>query len=85
MARRVAKVEQILCPRPDPYKNTVTLEELYRSIWKQDKVKFLERAQNTSAMLFKPQFEREDAHAAEAERRFIARTSNSNSRSRYGS
>jgi len=75
IGKRVAKVEQVLAPRPDPHKNMFTLEELYRSLWQGDKAKFWDVAQYTQGMLLVPQFEREDAVAAEAKRRSSVKTS----------
>jgi hypothetical protein len=53
----------------------ITLEELCRSMWRQDKKGFLESAKNNSYRLFVSQFEREDAAEAASRdgRRFRAR------------
>lgn len=76
---RVARVEQVLSPRSGADRG-ITLEELYRPLWRRDKAKFLEIAHHTEATLLIPQFEREDAVAAEAERRSSVKESNYRSR-----
>ena len=63
--RRVGKVEQVLSPRDGPI--MVTLEELCRSIWEQDKPAFLELGTFFPIEFFRPKFEREAALATEAE------------------
>jgi len=75
IAKRVARVEQVLCPRRD--ENTFTLEELCRSIWQRDKAAFLALGDIFPVELFSRNFEHEDALAAEAERRNHSRFSNS--------
>jgi len=66
IARRIARVEQVLCPRADCGNGTYTFEELCRSVWRQDSVKFRKLAEHSMAALLIPQFEREDALAADA-------------------
>ena len=61
--KRVAKLENLMCPQSDG-DISITLEELCRSMWRQDKKGFLESAKNNSYRLFVSQFEREDAAEA---------------------
>jgi hypothetical protein len=63
IAKRVARVEQVLCPRHD--ENSCTLEELCRSMWQQDKAAFMELGDVFPVELFRGNFEREDALARE--------------------
>jgi hypothetical protein len=51
----------------------MTLEELCRLSWRQDKKGFLESAEGNSYRLFVSKFEREDAEAASTRRRFKAK------------
>ena len=69
IAKRVVRVEQVLSPRPALDDNTFTLEELCRSMWQRDKAAFLELGKTFPVELFSRNYEREDALAAEAERR----------------
>jgi hypothetical protein len=61
--KRVAKLEDLICPRSDG-NTSITLEELCRSMWRSDKKHFIEIAKNNSYQLFVYQFEQEDANAA---------------------
>jgi hypothetical protein len=55
---RLLRVEREIQPPDDV---GFTLEELCRSMWREDKRKFLEMAKGTSFNLFARQFEFEDA------------------------
>jgi hypothetical protein len=71
--KRVAKLQNLLCPQSD---GSVTLEELCRSMWRRNKKTFREiaEASNYPYQLFVYQFEQEDADAASmAARRVAAR------------
>ena len=67
--KRVAKLEDVMHPQSD---GMWTLEELCRSMWREDKKKFKEMAQNSNYQLFVYQFEREDAEAASINRAGVA-------------
>jgi hypothetical protein len=70
---RIAKLQELLCPKSD---GSVTLEELCRSMWRRNKKNFREIAEESSYpyQLFVYQFEQEDADAASmAARRVAAR------------
>jgi hypothetical protein len=54
---RLRKVERKIQPRRDA---SFTLEELCRSMWREDKRKFLQTSSNTSIGFFARQFEIED-------------------------
>jgi len=75
IARRISRVEQVLSPRPDSGDGIYTLEEMCRSAWRQDSVKFREIAEHTMAALLIPQFEREDALTADGGSRNHLRSS----------
>jgi hypothetical protein len=71
LSNRVLKLERLLPPTRD---RTYTLEEICRSMWRQNKSHLIEIAKNNSYQLFVYQFEREDAEAAAARSgRFSAR------------
>jgi len=74
IVKRVERVEQALCPRHDPDKTTFTLEELCRSMWQQDQAAFMALGDIFPVELFRTNFEREDALAAEAERKSRSRS-----------
>jgi hypothetical protein len=62
---RLKKLERRLSPSDD---GTFTLEELCRAMWREDKRKFLEIANDTSLSLFACQFDFEDAEHGRADR-----------------
>ena len=59
--QRVVRLERLAPPREEGHH---TLEEICRSMWRQNKNHFIEIAKNNSYQLFVYQFEREDAEAA---------------------
>ena len=61
LSNRVLKLERLIPPERD---QSYTLEEICRSMWRQNKKQFIETAKNNSYQLFVYQFEREDAEAA---------------------
>ena len=65
--KRVAKLESLM--RPQSHKS-FTLEELCRSLWRDNKKRFIEIAESTNYCysLFVYQFQQEDADAAAAAR-----------------
>ena len=69
--RRLAKLEMKLCP---PYDDGCTLEELCRTIWRQDKNKFRKVHREDRLAYFTPQFEREDLESRmlKTQRGFLA-------------
>jgi len=69
--KRVAKLEDLICPRSDG-NTSITLEELCRSMWRSDKQRFMEIAKNNSYQLFVYQFQREDAEATSMARRRVS-------------
>jgi len=66
LLKRVANLENLICPQSD---GSVTLEELCRSMWRRNKKHFREIAEESSYpfQLFVYQFQREDAEAASQE------------------
>jgi len=58
---RVVRLERLA---PQREKGHHSLEEICRSMWRQNKKHFIELAKNNSYQLFVYQFEREDAEAA---------------------
>ena len=60
MWKRLAKVEELMCPKHDD--GTFTLEELCRALWRQNKKRYRKMTSRKDCRLryFIPQFERED-------------------------
>ena len=71
LLNRALNLERLL---PHARDQTYTLEEICRSMWRQNKSHLIEIAKNNSYQLFVYQFEREDAEAAASRSgRFSAR------------
>ena len=61
LLKRVVRLERLV---PQEKERSYTLEQICRSMWRQNKKRFIEMAKNNSYQLFVYQFEREDAAAA---------------------
>jgi hypothetical protein len=65
IVRRIQRLEALeFQHRAKDGHRSITLEELCRLSWRQDKKGFIESAKNNSYRLFVSKFEREDAEAA---------------------
>jgi hypothetical protein len=74
IARRIQRLEALeLQHRAKDGHRSITLEELCRLCWRQDKKGFIESAEGNSYRLFVSKFEREDAEAASRDGRATRR------------